>query len=134
MVSESRSGVTFGLALANNHRIGGVVVPKRRTSENCRDFWTCVGFSHVKNADHREVAIAKRRTVVTFGLALRFRVSQVSTITGIDGVVVSKRKTIVTFGLMLGPRVSEVSTVKGGHRDRQGSGRETQISCEFWSR
>ena len=56
---------------------------------------------------------AKRRTVVTFGLGLGFRVSKVSRVTGIGGVLVAKRRIVLTFGLVLGLRVSKVSTVTG---------------------
>ena len=59
------------------------------------------------------VLVAKRSTVVTFGLVLRLRVSKVSTFTGIGGVLVAKRSTVVTFGLALGLRVSNVSTITG---------------------
>ena len=82
---------------------------------------TCVGLA----SDLPETKIvAKRRAVVTF---LRFvlqkchrrdretqscrRVSKVSTVTGIGGVLVAKRRIVVTFGLALGRRVSNVSTV-----------------------
>ena len=41
--------------------------------------------------------VAKRRTVVAFELVLRLRVSNVSTVTGIGGVVVARRRTVVTF-------------------------------------
>ena len=53
------------------------------------------------------VVVAKRRTVVTFGLVLRLRVSKVSTVTGIGGAVVAKRRTVVTFGLAAGERKGE---------------------------
>ena len=42
-----------------------------------------------------------------------FRITKVSTVTGIGGVVVAKRRTVVTFGLVSGLRVSKVSTVTG---------------------
>ena len=61
----------------------------------------------------RAKIVAKRRTVVAFGLALRLRVSKVSTVTGIAGVVVAKCRSVVTFGLAFGPRISKVSTVTG---------------------
>ena len=57
--------------------------------------------------------VAKCRTVVTFGLVSGLRVSKVSAVTGIGGVVVAKRRTVVTFGLVSGLRVSKVSTVTG---------------------
>ena len=71
------------------------------------------------------------RTVVTFGLVSGLRVSKVSTVTGIGGVVVAKpgtvvtfglrdggvvvakRRTVVTFGLVSRLRASKVSTVTG---------------------
>ena len=59
------------------------------------------------------VVVAKRRTVVTFGLAFRRLVSKVSTVTGIRGVVVAKRRTVVTFGLAFRRLVSKASTVTG---------------------
>ena len=74
--------------------------------------------------------VAKRRTVVAFGLALGLRVSKVSTVTGIGGVVVAKRRTVVTLGLVFGIRASKVSTVTGiGGRGRPG--REAQICRHF---
>ena len=57
--------------------------------------------------------IAKRKTVLTFGLVSGLRVSKVPTVTGIGGVVVAKRRTVVTFGLVSGLRVSKVPTVTG---------------------
>ena len=42
-----------------------------------------------------------------------FRITKVSTITGIGGVVVVKRRTVVTFGLVSSLRVSRVSTLTG---------------------
>ena len=41
------------------------------------------------------------------------RITKVSTVTGIGGVVVAKLRTFVTFGLVSGRRVSKVSTVTG---------------------
>ena len=63
--------------------------------------------------------VAKYRTVVTF----TFRLTKVSTVTGIGEVVVAKPRTVVTFGLVSSLRVSKVSTVTG---IRGGRGRETQ--------
>ena len=59
------------------------------------------------------VVVAKRRIVVTFGLASCLRVSKVSTVTGIGGVVVAQPITVVTFGLDSGLHISKVSTVQG---------------------
>ena len=94
--------------------------------------------------------VAKRRTVITLGLALRLRVSKVSTISGIAGgrgrgtqdcrhvwtccvgaVVVAKCRTVVvTFGPALRLRVSKVSTITG---IAVGRGRETQNCRHFWT-
>ena len=55
--------------------------------------------SHYKSVNSTgigAVVVAKPRTVVTFGLVSGLRVSKVSTVTGIGGVVV------VTFGLASG--------------------------------
>ena len=57
--------------------------------------------------------VAKPRTVVTLGLVSFLRVSKVSTVTGIVGVLVAKRRTVVTFGRVLRLRVSKVLTVTG---------------------
>ena len=57
--------------------------------------------------------VAKRRTGVTFGLAFDLRISKVSTVTGIGGVVVAKPRTVITFGLVSSLRVSKVSAVTG---------------------
>ena len=60
------------------------------------------------------VAVAKRRTVVAFGLLLCCpRVSKVSTATGDCGVLVAKCRTVVALGIAGGPRVSKMSTVTG---------------------
>ena len=75
--------------------------------------------------------VAKRRTVVAFGLVSFLRVSKMPTVTGIAGVVVAKRKTVVTFGFVLRLRVSKVSTVTG---IGGGRGRETQNCRHFWTR
>ena len=78
--------------------------------------WTRLGSSRLKNvSSHRDrgVVVAKRRTVVTFGLVSGLRVSKVATVTGIGGVVVAKRRTVVTFGLVSGLCVSKVSAVTG---------------------
>ena len=58
-----------------------------------------------------------------------FRITKVSTVTGIGGVLVAKRRTVVTFGLVPGLCVSKVSTVTGG-----GPGCETQNCRHFWTR
>ena len=60
-----------------------------------------------------------------------FRITKVSTITGIGGVVVAKPRTVVTFGFVSFRRVSKVSTVAG---IRGGCGGETQNCRHFWTR
>ena len=52
------------------------------------------------------LAVAKCRTVLAFGLLCCIRVSRVSTITWIGGVVVAKLITVVAFGLAWYPRIS----------------------------
>ena len=52
------------------------------------------------------VAVAKRRTVVAFGLLCDPRVSKVSTVTG-GGVLIVKLRTVVAFGLACCPCISE---------------------------
>ena len=71
-----------------------------REKQNCRHFWTLVWSSRLKSVNgHRDqgVVVAKRRTVVAFGLALRLRVfaSQKCQQSQGSGVVV---RTVVTFG------------------------------------
>ena len=73
--------------------------------------------------------VAKRRTVVTFGLVSGLRVSKVSTVTGMRGVVVAKRSR--HFWTRLGS--SRLKSVNR-HRDRGGRGRETQNCRHFWTR
>ena len=73
----------------------------RRETQNCRHFWTRLVSSRLKSVTGiGGVVVAKRRTVVTFGLVSGGRVSKVSTVTGIGGVVVAKRRAVVTFGLV----------------------------------
>ena len=66
------------------------------------------------------VVVAKRRTVVTFGLVFRRRISNVLTVTGIGGVLVAKRRTVVTFGRgsfsLLGDRRERSGERKRGRR------------------
>ena len=75
------------------------------------------------------VVVAKRRTVVTFGLGSGPRVSRVSTVTGIGRVLLAKRRTVIILGRGSGPRVSNVPMVTG----IWGSGRETQNCRHFWT-
>ena len=66
------------------------------------------------------VAVAKRRTVVTFGLLCCPRVSKVSTVTGIRGVLVAKLIAVVAFGFACCPL--------------RGTGREMQNCRRSWPR
>ena len=73
----------------------------------------------------RGVVVAKRRSVVTFGLVSGLRVSKVSTVTGIGGVVVAKRRSVVTFGLASGERKGERREEKREMRgEKRGERRE----------
>ena len=54
-------------------------------------------FARVEHAREPKM-VAKRRTVVSFGLVFGLRVSKVSTITGIWGGMVAKRGTVVILG------------------------------------
>ena len=122
IIAKCRTVVTFGLVLrlrvstvSTVSRIGGG--PGRET-QNCRHCWTCVASSRLKSVSTVSriggVLVAKRKTVVTFGLVLRLRVSKASQPSpGSRGGVVAKRRTVVTFGLALGLRVSKVSGIAG---------------------
>ena len=63
--------------------------------------------------------VAKRRTVVTSGLVSGLRVSKVSTVTVIRGVVVAKPRTVVTFGLAFGERREEKREMRGEKRGEE---------------
>ena len=131
--------------------VTGVRGGRARETQNCRHFWTRLVSSRLKSVSHRDrggravtgirgVVLAKPRTVVTFGLASRLRVSKVYKkcqqsqgsgggraretqncrhfwTTGIGWVVLAKPRTVVTFGLVSSLRVSKVykkvSTVTG---------------------
>ena len=128
---------------------GGSDMPERRKSSRNAELSSLFTFRTTKVSNvstvfnsHRDrgVLVAKRRTVVTFGLVPGLRVSKVSTVFNSRrdrGVLVAKRRTVVTFGLVPGLRVlkvSNVSTVFNRHRDRGGPGRETQNWRHFWTR
>ena len=82
----------------------GVMVAKRKTV-----LVSCDRVSTVPTVTGMAgIVIAKRRTVVTFGLVSCDRVSKVRTVTGMARVVIAKRRTVVTFGLVFCDRVSEV--------------------------
>ena len=159
IVAKRRTVVTFGL-------VSRLRVSKVSTVTGIRGSWSrnaelssLLDSSRVFASQKRQQSqgsgggvLAKRRTVVTFGLVSRLRVSKVSTVTGIvgvvslldssrvfasqksqgsGGVVVAKRRTVVTFGLVSRLRVSKASTVTG---IRGGRGRKTQNCRHFWTR
>ena len=77
------------------------------------------------------VVVAKPRTVVTFGLVSRLRVSKVSTVTGIGGGRGRETQNCRHFWTRLASlRLKSVNS----HRDRGGRGRETQNCRHFWTR
>ena len=87
VVAKRRTVVTFYLSRlqsVNSHRDRGVVVAKRRTVVT----FYLSRLQSVNSHRDRGVVVAKRRTVVTFGLVSSLRVSKVSTVTGIGGVLV----------------------------------------------
>ena len=134
----------------NSHRDRGG--PGRET-QNCRHFWNRLGSSRLKSVNsHRDpgkVLVAKRRSVITFGVASGLRVSKVSTVTGLGAswsrnadlssllessrVFVSQKcqqsQGSVTFGLASGERKGEMRGEKRGEkrderRERKGERRE----------
>ena len=74
----------------------------RCETQNCRHFWTRFGSPRLESVNsHGDRGGPGRepQTVVTFGLVSDLRVSKVSTVTGIRGVLVANRRIVVTFGL-----------------------------------
>ena len=159
-----RFGLASGRLASKVSIVTGIRGGRGHEMQNFRHFWTCVWSprSRVPTVTGiGGIVVAKRRTVVTFRLALGRRVSRVPTVTGIGGIVDAKRRTVVTFGFALGRRVSKVSIVtgiRGGrnrktqncrhvwtcigsprfksanrHRDPRGRGRETQNGRHFWT-
>ena len=74
-----------------------------------------------RRRDERHENRSETQTLVTFGLAWGVRVSKVSIVTEIAGVVLAKPRTIVTFGLVRCSRLKKVSIVTeiGGVRARE---------------
>ena len=92
VVAKCRTVVTFRLAshlrVSKVTTVTGIGGGPGRETQNCRHFWTRLASSRLASVNsHRDpgVVVAKRRTVVTFGLVSRLRISQVSTVTGIGG-------------------------------------------------
>ena len=73
------------LQSVNSHGVRGGC---GRETQNCRHFWTRLAPLRLKSANNQ--GSAKRRSVVPFGLVSGLRVSKVSTVTGIGGVVVAR--------------------------------------------
>ena len=73
----------------------------RKASAVCR---TCVGLAS-------DLPRRKSSRNAELSSLFSFRITKVSTVTGIGGVEVVKPRTVVTFGLATGLRVSKVSTV-----------------------
>ena len=105
-----------------------------RETQNCRHFWIRRVFASQKCQQSQGSGGRGRETQNCrhfFGLVSGRRVSKVSTVTGIGGVVVAKPRIVVTLGLFLG---RHVSVGVNSHRDRGGRGRETQNCRHFWIR
>ena len=117
-------------------------VGRGRETQNCRHFWTCVGWPRLKSA------------VVIFGLASGPRVLKVSTVTGIGGSWSRNAELLSLLDLRLVAAVTGIGgrghetqnfrhfwTCVGSssfksvnrHRDRGDPGRETQNCRHFWT-
>ena len=159
--AELSSLFTFRITkVSTGHRdLGG----RGRETQNCRHFWTRVFASQKcqQVTGIRGVVVAKRRTVVTFGLVLGLCISKVSTVTGIrkgrgcetqncrhfwtprvfasqkcqrsqgSGGVVVAKRRTVVTFGRLGS--SRLKSVNG-HREPGGRGCETQNCRHFWTR
>ena len=110
IVAKRRTVVTFYIShykSVNSHRDRG---GRGCETQNCLQFWTRLVSSRVKSVNsHRDRGGRGRETQKSslFGLVSCLRVSKVSTVTGIGGVVVAKRRNVVTFGLAAGERKGE---------------------------
>ena len=158
--AELSSLLVSSLCVSKVSTFTGIWGGRGREAQNCRHFWSRVFAS--QKCQHSQgsggVVVAKRRTVVTFGLE-SLRLKSVNVHRDLGGVVVAKRRTVVTFGLeslrlksvnthrdpggswsrsaelssllVSSLCVSKVSTVTG---IRGGRGREAQNCRQFWSR
>ena len=146
VVAKRRTVVTFGLVLhlrvskvSTVTGIGGVVVSWSRNAELSSLLDSSCIFASQKCQQSQGsggVVVAKRRTVVTFGLVSALRVSKVSTVTGIAGVVVSRSRNAELSSLLDSSRLfafqkCQQSRGSGGSWCR---GRETQNCRHFWTR
>ena len=113
IVAKRRTVVTFYVSYyksVNSHWDRG---GRGRETQNCHHFWTRLASSRLKSVNsHRDRGGPWSRNAELSSL-FTFRITKVSTVTGIGGVVVAKRRTVITFGLVSGLRVSKVSTVTG---------------------
>ena len=137
LVAKRRTVVTFGLVLglrvSKVSTVTGMGVGLGRETQNSRHFWTRFASSRLKSVNrHRDrgVVVAKRRTVVTFGLVLRLRVSKVSTVTGIGGSWSRnpKQSSLLDSSWVFASQQCQQSQESGGR------GREAQTSRHFWTR
>ena len=119
----------------NSHRDRG---GRGRETQICRHFLdSCLVFASQKCQQSQGSGGSWSRNAELwslFGLAFGLRISKMSTVTGIGGVVVAKRRTVVTFGLVSGVRVSKVSTFTGIRGVVVAKCRETQNCRYFWPR
>ena len=120
VVAKPRTVLTFGLVSGRRvSKVSTVTGIRRGWSRNPElssllDSSRVVASQKCQQSQGSGGVVAKPRTVVTFGLVSCLRVSTVSTVTGIGGVVVAKPRT--------------VTGIRGGR------GRETQNCRHFWSR
>ena len=134
IVAKRRTVVTVGLALRSRvskvSTVSGIGGPGRE-AQNCRHFWIAVGSPRFKRVNsHRDrgsVVVAKRRAVVAFGLALRLRVSKVSTVRGTGGPGRDAQSCRCFWPCVASSRLNSVNSL----RDRGGPGRETQNCRHF---
>ena len=90
LVAKRRTVVTFGLApgppVSKVSTVAGIRGGPGRETQNCRHFWTCSWSSRLKSVNSH------------LGRGSGPCVAQVSTVTGIGGVLVVKRRPVVAFG------------------------------------
>ena len=112
-VAKRRIVVTFGLVsglrVSKVSTVTGLVLVAKR-----RIVVSGLRVSKLKSVNnHRDRGGPGRETQHCRHFWTRLRVSKVSTVAGIGGVLVAKRKPVVTFGLVPGLRVLKVSTITG---------------------
>ena len=137
VVAKRRTVFTFGLVsglhVSKVSTVTGIRGGRGREAQNCRHFWSRVFASQKcqQSQGSGGVVVAKRRTVVTFGLVSGLRISKVSTFTGIRVGRGRKAQNCRPFWTCLGfSRLKSVNI----HRDPGGRGREAQNCLHFWTR